>query len=58
MVIYWELCEQFKFDHTNQQYIHEPDSVLESEIQKLMSDEIIKTDLIIIYKINFKKIDK
>ena len=29
-VIYWELCKEFKFDHTNKWYMHNPESFLEN----------------------------
>ena len=34
-VIYWELCKKFKFDHTNKQYMNNPESDLENEIHKI-----------------------
>ena len=38
MVIHWELCKKFKFDHTNKWYIRNPESVLENETLKLLRD--------------------
>ena len=37
-VIRRELCKKFKFDHTNEWYIHNPESVLENEIYKIVWD--------------------
>ena len=42
-MIYWEPCKKFKFDHTNKWYLHNPESVLESETQKLFWDFEIQT---------------
>ena len=42
MVIHWELCKKFKFDHTNKWYINKPESVLENETHKLFWDFEIK----------------
>ena len=58
-VIHWELCKKLKFDHTNKWYMHNPESVLKNETQKLLWDFEIQTnhltsvrrpDLIIINK--------
>ena len=58
-VIHWEMCKQFKFDHTNKLYIHNPASVLENDTYKLswyfdvQTDHIFsarRQDLIIINK--------
>ena len=35
-VIYSELCKKFKFNHSNKLYMHEPESVLELEIHKIL----------------------
>ena len=35
VVIHWELCKNLKFDHTNKWYIHNPESILENETNKL-----------------------
>ena len=43
-VIHWELCKKFKFDHTNNLYGHNPESVLENEAHKLLWDFEIQTD--------------
>ena len=37
-VIYWIQCKKFKFDHTNKWYVHNPESVLENEMHKLLWD--------------------
>ena len=37
-VIHWELCKKFKFDPTNKWYMHNPESVLENEANKLLWD--------------------
>ena len=37
-VIYWELCKKFKFDHTSKWYMHNPESVLENEIHKILRE--------------------
>ena len=46
-LIYWELCKKLKFDHTNKWYMHNPESVLENETHKLLSDFEIQTDHLI-----------
>ena len=38
--ICWELCKKFKFDYTNKWYIHNPESVQNSQC-RLRSDEMI-----------------
>ena len=38
MVINWELCNKFIFDHTNEWYMHNPKSVLENETHKILWD--------------------
>ena len=43
-IIHWELCKKFKFDHTNKWYMHNPVTVLENEIHKLLRDFNIQTD--------------
>ena len=35
-VIHSELCKKFKFDHTKKWYVHNPESVLENETQKIL----------------------
>ena len=55
-VIHWEMCEKFKFDHTNKWYMHNPAPVLENDTHKLhniQTDHLIlarRQDLIIINK--------
>ena len=36
-VIHWEMCKEFKSDHTNKSYIHTPASALENNTLKLLS---------------------
>ena len=43
-VIEWELYKKFKFDHTNQCYMHNPESVQENETQKVLWDFEIQTE--------------
>ena len=43
-VILWELCKKFKFDHANKWYMHNLESVLENETNKLLWDFEIQTD--------------
>ena len=47
MVIHWEMCQKFKFDHTNKWYMHSPAYVLENDIHKLVWDFDIQTDHLI-----------
>ena len=58
-VIHWEMCKEFKFDHTNKWYMHNPAPILENDTHKLLWDFSIQTyhltparrpDLIIINK--------
>ena len=46
-VTHWEMCKKFKSDHTNEWYIHNPASVLENGIHKLLWDFNILTDHLI-----------
>ena len=46
-VIHWEICKQFKFDHTNKWYMHNPAPVLENNTHKLLRDFDIHTDRLI-----------
>ena len=46
-VIHWELCKDFKFDHTNKWYMHNPASILENDTHKLLWDFDIQTDHLI-----------
>ena len=43
-VIHWEMCNKFKFDHTNKWYMHDPAPVLENATHKLLWDFNIQTD--------------
>ena len=43
-VIYWELFKKFRFNHTNKWYMHNPTSVLENDIYKLLWDLDTQTD--------------
>ena len=43
-VINWEMCQKFKFDHTNNWYMHNPAPVLENDTHKLKWDFDIHTD--------------
>ena len=46
-VIYWELCKKLKFDHTHKEYMDNPESVWENEMNKLLWDfKIQNYDLI------------
>ena len=47
-VIYKELCKKFKFDDTNKWYMHNPESVLENEMRKVLWDFEIETDHLIL----------
>ena len=44
MVIHWEMCKKFKFDHTNKWYMHNPAPVLKNDTHKLLWDFGIHTD--------------
>ena len=46
-VIHWEMCKKFKFEHTNNWYMHNPAPVLENYIHELLWDFDIKTDHLI-----------
>ena len=46
-MIHWELCKEFRFDHTNNLFMHEPESVLEKETHKLHWDIQIERDHLI-----------
>ena len=43
-VIHGELCKKLKFDYTNKCYMHNPESVLENEMHKILLDFEIQTD--------------
>ena len=44
IIINWEMCKKFKFDHTNKWYMHNPAPVLENDTHKLQWDFKIQTD--------------
>ena len=46
-VIHWELCKKFKFDHTNKWYMHNPESVVENEMHKILWDFDMQMDPLI-----------
>ena len=46
-VIHWKLCKKFKFDHTNKWYMHNPESVLENEMQRVLWNFKIQMDHLI-----------
>ena len=46
-VVHWEMCKQFKFDHTNKWYMHNPEPVLENNTHKLLRNLDILTDHLI-----------
>ena len=39
--------QKFKFDHMNKWYIHNPESVIENETNKILKDFEIQTDHLI-----------
>ena len=43
-VIHWEMCNKFKFDHTNKWYMHNPAPVLENATHKLLWAFNVQTD--------------
>ena len=43
-VIHWEMCKEFKFDHTNKWYMHNPAPLIENDTHKLLWDFGIHTD--------------
>ena len=47
-VIHWKLSEKSKFDHTNQWYMHNPESVEENKMHKILWDFEIQTDHLIL----------
>ena len=44
-VIHWEMCKEFKFDHANKWYMHNPAPVLENDTHKLLCNFDIQTDI-------------
>ena len=45
--IHWEMCKKFQFDHTNKWYMHNPASILENDMHKLLWYFNIHTDHLI-----------
>ena len=43
-VIHWKLWKEFKFEHMNEWYTHNPESVLENEAHKILWNIEIQTD--------------
>ena len=43
-MIHYELCKKFKFDHTNNWYVHNPEFVLENQTLKILWHFEIQTD--------------
>ena len=43
----WEICKEFKFDHSNKWYMHSPALVLENNTHKFLWDFDIQTDHLI-----------
>ena len=35
-VIFWELCKKFEFDHMNNKYMHNPESIQENEMHTIL----------------------
>ena len=46
-VTHWEMCKEFKCDHSNKWYMHNPASVIENDSHKLLWNFNIQTDHII-----------
>ena len=42
-VIHWDLCKKFKFDHSKNKYMHNPESFQENETYKLPWDFKLQT---------------
>ena len=53
-MIHWELCKKFKFDNRNKWDMHNPESVLESETNKILWNFVINMD----NKISTKRPDR
>ena len=47
-VIHGELCKKFKFDYMNKWYIHNPEFILENEMNKVLCDFEIQIDYLIL----------
>ena len=46
-VIRWELCKMFKFDHRNEWYMHNPESIGENEKHLVLMNFEIRMDNLI-----------
>ena len=46
-VIHWEICQKFKFDHTNKWFMEDPEFVLVIEVHKVLTDFEIEIDNLI-----------
>ena len=58
-VIHWKLHKKFKFNHTNKWYMHNPESVLENETQKvLLNFEIQIGHLISVTRPSYSQLKK
>ena len=51
-MIQWESYKRLKFDHTEESYMHKPESVLENETHKILWDFIIQADPLIKTKVS------
>ena len=47
IIIHWEMCRKFQFDHTNKWYMYNPAPVLGNDSHKLLWDFNIQTDHLI-----------
>ena len=56
VVILWELCKRLQLDHSNNRYIHKPESVQRKETQKNLWD--FETHLILSRKLDLVLINK
>ena len=45
--VHWELCKEFKFEHTNKWYMHNQESVQDNLMHKLLWDFEIQADHLI-----------
>ena len=58
-MIHWELCKKFKFDHTIKCYMHNPESVMENVMHKVLWDSEVQTDhLILVRRLDLVKVNK
>ena len=46
-VIRWDKCKKLKFDYTNKEYMHNPESIQENEMHTILWDFEIQTDYLI-----------